>query len=360
MLKKCAVFCCLAALAPAVCSAEALSVVSWGGSYTKSQILGFIRPFEKATGIDVEVLEYTGGIEDIRSQVRSWNIKWDLVDLELFDAHRACEAGLLVKIDPDSLPPAPDGTAAREDFIDGSLTDCGVGNVIGSTVVAFDAGALEEAPTRLEDFFDTGKFPGRRGMRRTPKVNMEWALVADGVDPSKVYEVLDTEDGVKRAFRVLDSIKPHLVWWQTGEEAVRMLETDEVVMSSIYSGRVHDAAERGMPFEIIWDHQIWFIDVWGILEHGENTDIARDFVRFATSTESLAKQVAYIPYGPARKSSMALISPEIRNRLPTAEANFQTAIESDARWWSENIDRLNRRFKDWLERDIMVPERLRR
>jgi len=78
---------------------EPLRVVTWSGSYVKSQILGFIRPFEKETGIDVEVLQYSGGIDEIRSQVRSFNIKWDVVDFELFDAIAACNEGLLEPVD---------------------------------------------------------------------------------------------------------------------------------------------------------------------------------------------------------------------------------------------------------------------
>lgn len=341
-------------------SARTLRVVTWSGSYVKSQILGFIRPFEQATGIDVEVLHYNGGIEEIRSQVRSYNVKWDVVDFELFDAIRACEEGLLTPIDPAILKPAPDGTPATEDFIAGGLMECGVGNVVGSTVVAYNREEMGTAPARLEDFFDIRKYPGPRGLRRTPKVNLEWALIADGVPPEEVYDVLGTQEGLSRAFRVLDSIKPYIVWWRTGEEAMRLLETGQVAMTSVYNGRVYDAVQRGEPLEILWDHQVWFLDVWGILRHSENADLAERFVRFATSTESMARQVQYIPYGPARKSSMDQVPPEMRRLLPTAEANFATALEGDAEWWAEHLDVLTRRFEEWLERPVMVPQRLRR
>ena len=36
-------------------------------------------------------------------------------------------------------------------------------------------------PATMADFFDLETFPGRRGMRRVPNVNLEFALVADGV-----------------------------------------------------------------------------------------------------------------------------------------------------------------------------------
>jgi len=339
---------------------DELNVVSWDGAYVKSQILGFIRPYEDKTGTRVNVIQYTGGIDEIRRQVRAWNVKWDVVDLELFDAIRACEEGLLEPIDPESLPAAPDGTPASEDFINVSLMPCGVGNVVGSTVVSYDRERFEQGPETLEDFFDLKQFPGRRGLRRSPQGNLEWALVADGVPRDKVYEVLSTDAGVDRAFTVLNRIKPYIEWWEEGEEAIRLLETGQVVMSSVYSGRVDDAVQRGEPLEIVWDHQVWFYDVWGIPRHGRNTEQAMDFLKYATSTESLAAQARYIPYGPVRQSSLALLEPELRKRLPTSEQNLKTAIELNAQWWSDNLDRIAARFERWAERPVMVPKSLPR
>lgn len=335
-----------------------LTVVSWDGTYVKSQVLGFIRPYQRATGTAVRVLHYDGGIDEIRSQVRAWNVRWDVVDLELFDAIRACDEGLLVEIDPATLPPAPDGTPAVDDFVEGSLSRCGVGNVVAATVVAFDRERFDEHPRRIEDFFDVRRFPGRRGMRRSPKVNLEWALIADGVEPERVYDVLDSRAGLDRAFRVLTRLKPHIDWWTQGVEAVQLLESGEVAMTSVYSGRVYDAVRRGGAFEILWDHQVWFFDVWGIPRNGPNVDRAMDFVRFATATPSLANQMRYIPYGPVRRSALPLIEPRIRAMLPTAPANMETAVEGNAQWWSDNLTRVTRRFERWIDQPVMVPRNL--
>lgn len=341
---------------PATAADDELTVVSWGGAYTRSQILGFVRDFEQETGIDVEMVDYAGGIEEIRSQVRAWNVKWDIVDLQLYDAIRACDDDLLVEIDPATLPPAPDGTAAVDDFLPGALMRCGVGNLAGSTVVAWDHSQLERPPQRLEDFFDLGAFPGRRGLRRTPQTNLEWALIADGVPPDRVYEVLETEEGVDRAFAMLTKLKPHIEWWRLGEEAVRLLETGRVVMTSAYNGRIHSAAERGEPFSILWDHHARYIDVWSIPKHTENLEAALRFLRFATSTQSLAAQARYIPYGPLRRSSLDVLEPAVKVNLPTGPDNLEQMFQTDAAWWAEHLPELQTRFDRWLERPVMVPK----
>lgn len=85
-----------------------------------------------------------------------------------------------------------------------------------------------------------------------------------------------------------------------------------------------------------------------------------DFIRFATSTQSLAHQAAHIPYGPVRYSSMTHVPEEMRGSLPTAEANMATAIELNAQWWSEHMEHIAPRFQRWLQRPVMVPRRLPR
>ena len=64
------------------------------------------------------------------------------------------------------------------------------------------------------DFWDVAKYPGKRGLRRSAETNLEFALLADGVAPGDVYKTLRTSEGVDRAFRKLDQLKPYIVWWQ--------------------------------------------------------------------------------------------------------------------------------------------------
>lgn len=350
----------LGLLMPLPGRAADLTMVSWGGAYTRSQILAFVRPYEAKTGVHIQVLDYHGGLADLRNQVRSLNYKWDVVDLEMSDALRACEEGLLEPIKPAELAPAPDGSPATADFLEGSLTPCAVGTVVWSTVMAYNPAALDKSPRQLKDFFDTKNFPGRRALRRTPKANLEWALLADGVPMDKVYATLATEAGLDRAFAMLDKIKPELIWWDDGIEAPHLLESGQVVMTSAYSGRIADANSRGRDFPIVWDHQIWNIDLFGIPRDNPRREQALDFIRFATESRQLAEQARHIPYGPVRKSALKLMDKSMRANLPTAKQNFHNALQINARWWAKHYGPINRRFQEWLQRPLQVPKHLPR
>ncbi|MGB2016402.1 MAG: ABC transporter substrate-binding protein, partial [Candidatus Puniceispirillum sp.] len=101
--------------------ASDLTVVSWGGAYTKSQVEAYHKPWMAKTGKTIVSEDYGGGLAEIKAQVESGNVTWDVVDVELADVIRGCDEGLLESIDHSSLPAAPDGTPAVEDFAPGTL-----------------------------------------------------------------------------------------------------------------------------------------------------------------------------------------------------------------------------------------------
>ena len=94
-----------------------LTIVSWGGSYTRSQMLAYVKPFRRRIGEWVAMETYNGGLDEIREQVETENVVWDVVDFELSDLIRGCREGLLEKIDHGKLAAGGDGTPAAEDFI---------------------------------------------------------------------------------------------------------------------------------------------------------------------------------------------------------------------------------------------------
>ena len=335
-------------------AAESITVVSWGGAYTKSQVEAYHKPWMAKTGNTIVSEDYNGGLAEVKAQVEAGNVTWNVLDVELSDAVRGCDEGLLEPIDHSILPPAPDGTPAVEDFIEGALPECAVANIVWSTIFAYDS-SKTQGVTGIADFFDLEKFPGKRGLRKNPKAQLEMALMADGVPADEVYDVLGTPEGVDRAFAKLDTIKDEVVWWEAGAQPPQLLADGEVVMTTAYNGRIFNAAAgEGKPFEVNWDGQILDFDLWVIPKGAPNMEATLDFVKFSTDTQRLADQAAWIAYGPARKSSGPLVGlyndgkTEMGPHMPTAEANLKNALVNNFEFWADNQDELNERFNAWL------------
>ncbi len=335
--------------------AQEVTVMSWGGAYTKSQVEAYHKPFTAETGIKVNSVDADNPATPIKAQVEAGNVSIDVADVEFSDAVRLCDEGLIEPIDVSMLPAAPDGTPATEDFIDGALQDCAVGSIVWSTIYAYNSSNVDGTPTTIGDFFDTEKFPGKRGVRKSAKATLEMALMADGVPAGEVYDLLDSDEGVDRAFAVLDRIKGDIVWWEAGAQPPQLLADGEVVMSTAYNGRIFNAAvAENQPLEVVWDGQILDFDLFVVPKGAPNKENAMEFIAFSTDTQRLADQASWISYGPARKSSGELVGKfmdgetEMGPHMPTAAANLENALVNNFEFWVDKDADLNERFNAWL------------
>ena len=336
-------------------SAQEVVVMSWGGAYTKSQVEAYHKPFTALTGIKVISVDADNPATPIKAQVEAGNVTIDVADVEYSDAIRLCDEGLLEEIDLSMLPAAPDGTPAADDFVEGALTDCAVANIVWSTVMAYNTENVSGTPTKIADFFDTATYPGKRGLRKSAKATLEMALMADGVPADQVYELMETEAGIDRAFAKLDTIKGDIIWWEAGAQPPQLLADGEVVMTTAYNGRIFNAAvAEGQPFEIVWDGQILDFDLFVVPKGAPNKEAAMQFIAFSTDTQRLADQASWISYGPARKSSGAMVGlysdgvTEMAPHMPTSEAAMVNALTNDFEFWADRSTDLNERFNAWL------------
>lgn len=346
---------CIFSLLGLCAGAETVTVASWGGAYSRGQIEAFVQPYANETGVYSVMKDYNGGLAEIRAQIAAGNVQWDVMSVDASTAELGCEQGLFSEIPLDKLEPGTDGTPAAEDFLNGGILKCGIASAIYSTALAFDSGFYGSTkPQSVEDFFDIEAFPGKRGARKSPRGLLEWALIADGVPTSEVYRILSTNSGVDQAFEKLDTIKDSIVFWEGGAQPAHLLADGEVRMTSIYQTRAFAASEEGqVNLDMIWDGQIWSADYWVVVNGAPNKDAAINFVSFSTEPQTMAEFSKYLPYGPARKSSIPLVGSYGVGRInefnPTTSEHFSNAIFEDHVFWADNLERLNERFFDWLE-----------
>ncbi len=347
----------LAAAGARAADDRTLTVVTWGGAYEASQRAALFEPFTKATGIEIEVVRYDGGLEELRAAVGGDDPPaWDVIDMTRADARTACQAGLLAPFDPAILAPAPDGTPAREDFMAGAFGDCAVTQLVFATVIAYDDRAFPgEKPRSVADFFDLEAFPGKRALREAPVGLFEWALRSYGVPRAQIYDLLSTERGLRLAFRRLESIRDQLVWWRGGTTPVKLLKRGEVAMASGFNGRFfHAQVVEGAPISVIWDSQLLEENTWAIPRGTPRRELAERFIRFATRAEQLAALSNRISYGPARRSARRRVGLHVatgvpmRPHLPTAPRHLAQAIRKDDAWYARTEALRHRRFRQWL------------
>ncbi|GGX77281.1 spermidine/putrescine ABC transporter substrate-binding protein [Litchfieldella qijiaojingensis] len=348
----------LAALSPTATSNEpedGLTVLSWGGAYERAQQLALFAPFSEATGKVVRVERYNGGLDGLRHAIESGEVPWDVIDMTRSDALAACDEGLLQPLSPTLVDSAPDGTPPEQDFIDGAFDRCSITHTVFATVVAYRRDAFPgKRPTSIGDLFDQQRFPGPRALQRTPEVNLEWALLSYRVPREELYGLLSTQRGLRLALKRLDSLD-NIHWWEAGDVPPRLLAEGEVVMASGYNGRFFDAiVNRNLPIEILWDGQVQEHETWVVPQGAPHPELARNFIRFATTTERLAALASRIPYGPARHSAAMQVTThpdngmDMRLHIPTHPLNAERAVTKDDDWYARTYQRIRERFDEWL------------
>lgn len=342
----------------AAVQAQELVIVSWGGAYTGSQQKAYHEPY-MAMNPGVTIVNddsASEGVAKLRAQNEVNNVTWSLLDAVASDAIALCDEGLIEVVDHDALlASAPDGTSATEDFGEMIVSPCFIPQIVYSTTWGYRTDMVPSAPSGIADVFNMGKIPGKRSLEKKPINNLEWALIADGVDAGDVYDVLDTAEGRDRAFAKLGTIKDSVVWWTKGAQPTQLLADGEVVMASAYNGRLFSAIEEEkQPIKIMWDWQVFDLDGWVIPVGAPHRDAVLKYLNFATDTQRLADQAKFISYGPARASSATLVGKhatlgiEMGPHMPTHPDNAKKTLLFNYEWWADNADDLNERFNSWI------------
>ncbi|WOD16972.1 ABC transporter substrate-binding protein [Paraburkholderia kirstenboschensis] len=325
----------------AAAMADGITAVNYGGATGNAQKAAWVEPFSKTSGVSATAVEYTGDMAKVKAMVDAKSVTWDVVEVEPADVGRGCQDGLFEKLDWSKI-------AKKGDLIPEAVTPCAAGTYVWSTVLAYNPATTKSAPQGWKDFWNTKKFPGKRGMKKEARYNLEFALMADGVAPSDVYKVLGTKEGVDRAFKKMDELKPYIQWWEAGAQPPQFLVAGDVAMSTAYNGRVDAAMREGNKnLSISWDQSIYDLDYFVIPKGTKSKEAAEQYITYTLQPQAQADFSKHIAYGPTNKEAFKLLDATTLANLPNSPKNGKTAIAGSVDFWTDHGDGLEQRFTAW-------------
>ena len=158
----------------------------------------------------------------------------------------------------------------------------------------------------------------------------ECALMADGVEPSKLYPI-----DWNRAFKSLERIRPNVLkWWASGAEAVQLIVDRQATIGSAWNGRILAANEGAVKVGLTWNQGILQYDCWSVLKGARNVESAMKFIAFTARPQNQAKFVERILYAPPNAKAYDFISPERARLLPTAPDARQLQFVQNYDFWN--------------------------
>lgn len=299
----------------------------------------FLKDFAAKTKMDIKPVDtFCCGIDKLKAQVKRGNVQWDAINFAtVTDYLLAKEAGLLAPLDPSIVPvdKLREGT-----YSDTHYNEYRYGAVLGWNTDKFPG---DEHPTKLEDLFDTARFPGKRCMYKYPQFGgtLEAALLADGVAKEDIYP-LDLD----RALAKLSTISDDIVWWESGSQASQFLTNGTCDIGVMWNGVAQAAMTRDQPVDISWENAVITTSVNAIPKGAPNMKAAQLWMAEQINNQEaegeLLKHVAYtIPL------KEPVLPPEVEKYAPEG-ANAEVAIEEDDQYYFENSAEIVKRFNNWL------------
>jgi putative spermidine/putrescine transport system substrate-binding protein len=334
-----------AAAMPSVRRANAdtpqLTVVSWGGAFQDAQSKALFQPAAKALGITVKEETYTG-LAELRMRAKSGAVTWDVVCSGSGTSARAGVEGLLEKLDYQIIDVA--------DFVPGAWSPYYVGSDAFSTVVAWNTKTYgENGPQNWADFWDVKKFPGTRSYRNA--VTLEPALMADGVPPDKVYEVLSAPGGIERAIKKLTELKPHIaVWWSSGAQSAQLMMDGAVDMVMGWNGRFDVVKQSGAKVAYTFNQGILDYDCFVIPKGAPQKELAMKFLAEISKPQYQAALTKFITYGPTNKKAydLGVIPASYAAELPSSPANVAKQLVIDDQWYMKFDQQASQAYQNMM------------
>ena len=316
-----------------------LRIAAYGGTAQDAERTAYFAPFGEQSGVKVH--DFAGAdLNKVKAMVETGNIEWDVVQLSQGSVKNLMKHGdYFEKIDYDLVDTANIEPAYR--------TDYSLDMLVWSEVMAYRTDAFNGAvPVGWADFWDTKKFPGDRALGgagpSTPE--LEFALMAAGVAPDKLYPI-----DIEKAFASYDRIKASVVkWWETGAVPTQLLTDKEVVLTSVWNGRMAAIQAAGVPAAISWDQGLLKRDAWAVPKGSPNKVNAMKFIAYSTMAVPQARLSSLIPYGFVNAQSPQYVAPKQLALLPSAPSIKSRLVPYDYQWWSMNRDAVIARWDKWV------------
>lgn len=316
-------------------SGKTITFVDYGGAAAVAMAQAYTGPFAEGTGVKI-LHDAPFNPAKVKAQVEAGRVTWDVVNGDPLTALSFCKDGLLEPLDPSIL----DGIDPK--YHSGQ---CMVPVDTYASVLAYDTTKFaDNPPTSWADYFDTQKYPGKRGMWTAIFLNqLEVALLGDGVAPADLYPL-----DIDRAIAKLDTIKDDIVFFDSLSQSQEQMVAQSVVMSNTVSQRGRVASDNGAPFKPVWNQAVLAWECYGIPKGSPNKEAAIELLKYMATPEAQARVASLLGMGSTAMAPVPVtdLSENQKLWLPSPE-NTGDAVTVDPEWWGTHYEEAITRFTAW-------------
>ena len=316
-------------------AAEVLYVNTWGGPWEEAARAILFNPFTEATGIEIRTIAPVS-FAKLAAQVRTNVYEFDVTTLGVAELGRANQANLIDKYDESKIAPSS--------LWPGAVTLNGVNSHAFANIIAWRKDKFADGPQTWADFWDTTKYPGPRSLQNYPARVLAFALMADGVEPAKLFPY-----DLDRAFKSLDRIKKDVrIWWSQSPQSQQLLRDGEVALIGMWNTSAQVMIDQKLPIALTFNQAVIDVAAWVVARGTPRAKNAWRFIEFAVAPGRLAQFAMRNNYGPMNPASFKGLSADVVSRMPTSPEKLPKAAILDAEKLAPQLAAMAKRFEQWL------------
>lgn len=317
-------------------SHEELQVAAFGGALGEAEAAAYFDPWEEIEGGMINQLEAEASLAEVKLQVESGKVLWDIVELAGPDMIAGGEQGLLEPLDYTIIDKTVCEESAAEEFgLDSNHYTEGIGYMLSN----FDT------PPTWTDFFDVERIPGRRAMEKyIQDGTLEYALLGAGVPKDELYPL-----DIDKAIESLRSLDDNVVFVDSLAQASQLLTSGDVVMTQTAAGRMLALMDAGLEVgynPVGQNGGSYFC----IPKDAPHRDEAMKFLAFMAAHEegstTMVEMTGYAGPNKAGNAAATGAGAEMLYSNPEVAAlGFPVSLE----WWTpENTEEATKAFQEFL------------
>ncbi|GIJ49230.1 ABC transporter substrate-binding protein [Virgisporangium aliadipatigenens] len=315
-----------------------LTFVAYGGAGQQAMIDVYQKPYTAAHPNITFTNTSPPDISQVKAQVLSKSVKWDVISLAPGVATQHC-GELFEELDLSNVD--------KSNLVEGTLGKCYVGNWINASPIAYRTDAFPDpakAPKTVKDFFDLQKFPGKRGVLTNLQNGiLEYPLLADGVAPGSIYPL-----DVDRALKKLDTIRAQTTFAPTVGALQQAAAAGQVDMFILPDSRLVPLMNDGTKLTVVWDVTVTALNGFAVPKGSPNRAAAKKFVESLVTPTAMAGISEALGVAPVNKASKPNLSENAKKVEVFGPVNTGQTVAQDVGWYAKNFDSATTKLNNWL------------
>ncbi|CAN5308745.1 ABC transporter substrate-binding protein [soil metagenome] len=315
-----------------------ITYVGYGGDGQAAQIQAWQQPYTAEHPNVTFINTSPPDVAQVKAQVEAKAIQWDVMAIAPYAAEQNCGT-LFEHLDTSAID--------QTDLVEGSVGDCYVANWINTTPFAYRTDAFPEGkgPKTIEDFFDTKKFPGQRGIVNNLQNGiLEYPLLADGVAPDKLYPL-----DVDRALEKLDTIRDVTTFAPNVGALQQAVAADPVDMFFLPDSRVVPLLKSGDDITIVWDVSVASLNAFAVPLGSTKKEAVEGLLASVTTPGPVAKISELLGVAPINSAAKPKLD-EFSKQLAVFDTSVNPGetVVQDVSWYAKNFNDVSAKVTAWL------------